>query len=503
MSRTSHFTARTQLGTEEDDILIAGRSKGERLYGGAGDDLLVSVDGGDYAHGGSGADIFAFRFNKNIRRSAQRGKSVDHVIEDFNLDEGDSICLSHIVTKSRHKNIDYRGVGRIKGTGIEVRLVQGKRGAAKKEQEAFTGIEDGVEKTIGELPEISKTRRNGVDSRLEVYEDGNLVSNITLKNTPRSRSFSRRLGKAIYGKYSQTGKEVSSINGINGDHLSQLSVTSLGIPMKGNGAKLDHANADETIASSAISSLNAADSTHNLNMKSQVMAGFSTPFKIDFPNYKYAFDLGFVLSANPKLILNSGHMIGVGSVSYKPDALSYTQELEPPFTANASAGGRISVTTNIDKRGTGKQISTGIYLVAEVEYTFKHHGIYTNDTEIIKNAANVGGYLTPSSNSSTDDVTGVQWNIGFAPYAQFTVGLGVGEGTTRVNAIQTGPRLTIPFTLSVNGDTGKSTFKYGTADLDWTVILGSVQAFGLNFTGPSYNIGLADFGSPTVQDISW
>ena len=124
------------MGTSKEDILVAGRGKGERLYGGAGDDLLVSIDGGDYAHGGSGADIFAFRFNKNIRRSAKRGKTVDHVIEDFNLDEGDSICLSHLVTKSRHKNIDYRGTGRIKGTGIEVRLVQGKKGTAQKEQAA-------------------------------------------------------------------------------------------------------------------------------------------------------------------------------------------------------------------------------------------------------------------------------------------------------------------------------------------------------------------------------
>jgi hypothetical protein len=535
------------LGTSKEDILVAGRGKGERLYGGAGDDLLISVDGGDYAHGGSGEDIFAFRFNKNIRRSAQRGKTVDHVIEDFNLDEGDSICLSHIVTKSRHKNIDYRGTGQIKGTGIEVRLVQGKQGTAQKEQEAFTGIEDGVEKTIGELPEISKTRRNGVDSRLEVYEDGNLVTNITLKNTPSSRAFSRKLGKAIFGKYSQTSKSVVSAEGANANHLTEFSLTNVGIPFKGNSLKIDSGENSPSNVSALVNSAEANDSAvsaafdgsiDNSFMKASahVTTNYYQHFEVfgdikwdkvqnkfinHWPSYRVGIQPTVSLSINPNIILTTGNVAGYGSLTYTPKLpLSGTvgEEVAPGFDVSATGGIGLNASMTLTTRGLDKKIVISPEASASAYVDFAHDSYYNTPLAVIPKVNKSKASISASTidygeNNKKDGIVGITGALNLSPFIEFDLGFGYedvedGAGIT-ANIIESGPKLSYPLSLSMEEDAiitpGKGVttyndiyFNYGPAKIDWITTVPDVS-FSDDFqkfewTGPQYNLKVAEIG---------
>ena len=528
------------MGTSKEDILVAGRGKGERLYGGAGDDLLASIDGGDYAHGGSGADIFAFRFNKNIRRSAKRGKTVDHVIEDFNLDEGDSICLSHLVTKSRHKNIDYRGTGRIKGTGIEVRLVQGKKGTAQKEQEAFTGIEDGVEKTIGELPEISKTRRNGVDSRLEVYEDGNLVSNITLKNTPSSRAFSRKLGKAIFGKYSQTSKSVVSAEGANANHLTEFSLTNAGIPFKGNSAKIDigdhgSSNVSALVQSAAVTdgsvSSSFSEDIDNSMMKVSAHIGFEEYQKFEifgdfwkgtWPSYKLGVKPSFDINISPKFVFDTGNIAGLGSLSYSPKlGVSASIEVFPGLNAGASGGLGLGGSLSVSKKGLNKKIVISPELSASAKVAFGHNSMWNTRLAFDSSDHSATFLLKESSidygqNEAKDGITGVSVTMSVSPAIQFDMGFGYSESNDEISLtadiIQSGPKLTYPFALELIdteiGIPGRplalkdASLTYGPAQLDWVTTLGvlsfSDKLDSYSWTGPSYNVGIAEMGESGI-----
>ena len=532
LSLISHFTARSQLGTNQEDILIAGRGKNERLYGGAGDDLLVHVDGGDYTHGGSGADIFAFRFNKKIRRKAKRGKAVNHVIEDFNLDEGDSICLSHIVTKSRHKNIDYRGTRRIKGTGIEARLVQGKPGTAQKEQEAFIGIEDGVVKTLGELPEISKNRQPRNTSRLMVYKDGNLLSNITLKDVPDSRSFRKQLSKSIFGKYSKTSKEVVSAEGSSANHLTKFSLTQAGIPLKGNGSKIDigdHSLPEvsallrpaEAINSKADNSLveNSYDNSV-MNASANINASLNQPFKLfggpttkwdweclcmkttnNFPSYEIGFNVSFNLKISPKIILNTGNVVGTGIASWSPNlGLNFGQEVSPGINVGSSGGVQISGEVVINEEGLGKSISISPELSAEADYAFGHNGFWSTPP-----TSSVSGHSAPFSikgqsiqyteNGNKDGITGVITDIAISPFVQFMIGLGFREEGLTLNFLETGPKIFWPVGLEMEGSsTGDLIFFYGPAKLDWQATLGDASFLGMSFKGPTDDIGIAQMG---------
>jgi len=536
MSRTSHFTARTQLGTAEDDILMAGRGKGERLYGGAGDDLLVSVDGGDYAHGGSGADIFAFRFNKNIRRSAKRGKTVDHVIEDFNLDEGDKICLSHLVTKSRHQNIDYRGSGRIKGTGIEVRLVQGKQGAAKKETEAFSGIEDGVSQTLGELPEISKTRRNGADSRLEVYEDGILLSNITLKNNPGSKSFSRKLGNAIFGKYSQTTKEVTSAEGLTENHLTSHSLSALGIPLKGNAAKMDFGSGDPEAL--MIQSINPAgesnlpfsneigkkndsssdDLQSKINFHGSLKTSGSEPLKVygnaskpagkndSWPSYRFKLDMDLTVGIRPRFTLRTGGVVGIGSIKMSIPNLTASANygiLQGSISPSVSISGNSHVSAD----GINKTFTTGADVQATATFNMSHEGWFehpiskSGSWKLEKNVA---------SSRKSDDLTGVEWGIVFSPSLDFKVALGISEtikdvGSFQASIFKNGPSFTYPLALHLSDD--KSYFSYGAAQIDWNVVLASVSVstpvLTRSLSAGKFNLADLIIDEEHRMDINW
>ena len=526
MSHTSHFTARSQLGTSQEDILIAGRAKQHRLYGGAGDDLLVSINKGDYTHGGSGADIFAFRFNKKIRRSAKRGKTVDHVIEDFSIDDGDSICLSHLVGESRHKNIDYRGSRRIKGTGIEVRLAQGKQGTAEEEGEAFTGIEDGVEKTLGELPVISKNRQCGTDSRLEVYENGNLISNITLKNTPVSRTFTKKLGKSIFGKYSKTSKEVVSSEGSSVNHLTNFSLTQDGIPLKGNGAKIDVGDNSSSKASALLREADTIDSNtvsafdgtiDNLFMAAanvsvdlyQDFEIFGDLFKGTWPSYKFGVEPSINLSISPKFILRTGNIAGYGSLSFSPNlGITWAEELIPGFNASASGGVKVGASLTLEEEGLDKKVTINPKLSAAAKVAFGHDGFFNTPLTINNSnhsaTASITASISNEGNRKKDGITGIKGAINFSPSVKFDLGFGYrdvedGVGVT-ANIIESGPELTYPLAIELKEDDGVATasFDYGPAKLDWVTTLGDVSFSDdidtYRWTGPQSDVGLAKMG---------
>jgi hypothetical protein len=515
------------LGTSQEDILIAGRANEQRLYGGAGDDLLVSIDRGDYMHGGSGADIFAFRFNKNIRRSAKSGKTVDHVIEDFSIDDGDSICLSHLVGESRHKNIDNRGSRRIKGTGIEVRLAQGKQGTAEEEGEAFTGIEDGVEKTLGELPVISKNRQFGADSRLEVYEDGNLISNITLKNTPVSRTFTKKLGKSIFGKYSKTSKEVVSAEGSSVNHLTNFSLTQDGIPLKGNGVKIDVGDHSSSKASALLRAADAIDSNavsafagtiDNSFMKASANVSvrlyqdfeiFGDLFKGTWPSYKLGVEPSINLSISPNVVLSTGNVAGYGSLSFSPNlGITWGEELIPGFNASASGGVQFGASLTLEEEGLDKKVVISPYLSAAAKVAFGHDSMFNTrlafDNSSHSATASLKESISYEGNGKKDGITGIKGAINFSPSVQFDLGFGYrevedGVGVT-ANIIESGPELTYPLAIELKEDDGVATasFDYGPAKLDWVTTLGDVsfsdELDTYRWTGPQYDVGIAEMG---------
>ncbi len=72
---------------------LAGNGGADTLYGGPGDDVLYPMAQGGILFGGVGADIFAFdTYGSGFYAS---DKTMSHILEDWNVAEGDKISFSH------------------------------------------------------------------------------------------------------------------------------------------------------------------------------------------------------------------------------------------------------------------------------------------------------------------------------------------------------------------------------------------------------------------------
>ena len=104
------------IGSDGDNYLTGGGGQ-DAISAGGGNDVLVDSDGGDSLHGGSGTDLFVFKY-------ADSG-----LVRDFTVSDGDKIDLSNFYGPYEFGNeapqdLEFIGYGKFTGEPGQLNLVQ-------------------------------------------------------------------------------------------------------------------------------------------------------------------------------------------------------------------------------------------------------------------------------------------------------------------------------------------------------------------------------------------
>ena len=257
-----------------------------------------------------------------------------------------------------------------------------------------------------------------------------------------------------------------------------------------------------------------------MNASANINASLNQPFKLfggpttkwdweclcikttnNFPSYEIGFNVSFNLKISPKIILNTGNVVGTGIASWSPNlGLNFGQEVSPGINVGSSGGVQISGEVVIYEEGLGKSISISPELSAEADYAFGHNGFWSTPP-----TSSVSGHSAPFSikgqsiqyteNGNKDGITGVITDIAISPFVQFMIGLGFREEGLTLNLLETGPKIFWPVGLEMDGSSsGDLNFFYGPAKLDWQATLGDASFLGMSFKGPTDDIGIAQMG---------
>ena len=521
MVPTSHFSSRTILGSPKKDVLISGARKNERLYGGKKDDILISYGRNNHLHGGSGADTFAFMANpKRLSRRLINGEiSNHHVIHDFDASEGDKIDFSHLLANHKSKAIKIRK-NKLRGKGIEIQFSPGSQSIVEKTKKGFLGIEEGIKTSIGEIPEVTHRKHQAKGSKLRIYVDGNLHSEITLKHKPNIEYVPFTVSMPKVSKRQMRDSDPNSLEeaweeNINQSNASQpdtenaleegwennilqdfydqnsmISITPQGIPFYGNGAKLDIKPPIEIFGG-------VQDWTPpHITVKPE--------WKPPFAEVKFSFYVNMDLGVNlgPKFTLFTGSIPAKGTLpTWGPSSFNYSEslDLDPPFDVRASGGVGLSGSVDVTPDGLNKSISSEAIYTAQVDFSLSQDGpdisTFTKKTvdELI-----VGGGSNPEN---FDSLAGVDAKVTISPNIQFDVGLGVSGDGWHADLIDSGPKVSAPIDIVISGN-GKSGVQFNGARLDWVTRLIDIGVKGFSIAGYEWSHDIASMGEIGFIDFS-
>ena len=508
--KTSHFSKRTILGSPKDDILITRARPNERLYGGKGDDILISYGFNNHLHGGSGADTFAFmQSDKQKDRKKENQEIIQHFIHDFNEEEGDVIDLSHMLDTNGYKKVRLRNK-RIKGKGIEVQFVPGTEKTVNESKRSFAGIENGVNDALGEIPKVTRRGNRSDASKYKVFVKGDLHHEIVLKHVPgkthipgvsSQKSDSQKKQRSINQQanggpsfnltfegcglpWEMTKSCISERNQKLQDFYEQnskISITPQGIPFHGNGAKID--------IKPPIEIFGGMEHWDSPDIK--VKAEWKPPFvEVEFSFYA---DMYLGINLGPKFTLFTGSIPAKGTLpTYGPSAFNYSETLEfdPPFDVRASGGVGLSGTVDVTQDGLNKAISSEALYKAELDFSLSQHGPYLSTfTERSVNPLTVAG---GSNSKNFDNLTGVTAKVSISPNIQFDVGLGVSGDGWHADLIDGGPKISAPIDIIIDGI--GSGIQFNGARLDWVTRVIDIGIKGFSISGYEWTQSIANMG---------
>lgn len=508
----THFTQRSLLGTKKADTLFAKSRKGERLYGGKGDDILISRGGATHTHGGSGADTFAFMFNtKASKKRCEMSNPARHVIHDFNPEEGDKIDLTHILNETNNNEIKFRQ-NKIRGEGVEVRFIPGQEKVVPASKKGFKGIEDGVAKELGELPLVTHKKNRELGSKYEVFIDGKVHHEIILKHIPgkanaplakednpekmvpkritKSAKFreidtkSSNKGRGYLGfkdspqhKVIETPAEAAIFNQEEQDWYDEnktISITPKGIPFYGNAAKLDI----EPL-------VNVYGGLEHWNYP-EVHLGGQKEFPFFHVDISFYLDFYLGLNIGPKFTLYTGSIPGEGTWPSFSEGATESLDFDPPFDIRASGGVSIDATVNVTEQGLNKSISGQATFGPEIDFSLSQDGPM--------NSASTKQKLQPltvagGNNEETfDSLEGVDAKISIAPFAQFDVGIGVSGDGWHADLVDGGPKMSSPLSIQINEEGAGIGFDPFKLDFVVRVIDVSFEKFSLSGYSKSFSL---------------
>ena len=508
MIQASHFSSRTILGSPKKDVLISRARRNERLYGGKKDDILISYGRNNHLHGGSGADTFAFMANskRHARRLITDQKFNQHVIHDFDLSEGDKIDLSHIIQNAEKEIIKFRK-NNIKGKGVEIHFSPGAEVILGKAKKGFANIEDGVKDSLGEIPGVTHRKHRSKGSKLKIYVDGHLHSEIILKHKPGKQYIpgtdkipfiNRKLMRLSDQKNGQRPALDFTLPGSNQDNPllsiwdgimqktddylekfyeenSGISITPQGIPFYGNGAKIDIKPPVEVFG--------GLEHWSSPRVKVDILKA-----KIDIDFY---LDIDLGLNLGPKFTLFTGSIPGQGTLPTATWGVSESLDFDPPFDVRAGGGTSFTATVDVTEDGLNKAIWSEALYKAELDFSLSQDGPYIETfTERKIEPLNVAG----GNNYKTfDSLTGVEAKFTISPELQFDVGVGVSSDGWHADLIDTGPKISAPIDIIVSGS-GQSGIQFNAARLDWVTRLIDVGWGPLSISAKTWTHNIANMG---------
>ena len=507
MMDASHFSGRTLLGSPKKDILISGARKNERLYGGKRDDILISYGRSNHLHGGSGADTFAFMANpKRHARLLTDGKiSNQHVIHDFDASEGDKIDLSHILKNSKKEILKIRK-NDIKGKGVEIQFSPGAKVIVQKSKKGFANIEDGIKDSLGEIPGVTHRKHKSKGSKLKIYVDGHLHSEVILKHKPGKeyisrtdkpqfidrksmRSFDHKNGQQPALNFTLPGRNPHPLPEVwdamtqeIDDNLkkfyeenSAISITPQGIPFYGNGAKVD--------IKPPVDVFGGVEHWSSPRVKVDIWKA-----KIDIDFY---LDVYLGVNLGPKFTLFTGSIPGQGTLPAATWGVSESLDFDPPFDVRAGGGTSFTATVDVTEDGLNKAIWSEALYKAELDFSLSQDGPYIETfTERKIEPLNVAG---GNNYKSFDSLTGVEAKLTISPELQLDVGVGVSSDGWHADLIDTGPKISAPIDIIVSGS-GQSGIQFNAARLDWVTRLIDVGYGPLSISGKTWTHNIASMG---------